>query len=67
MPERRSIDVCLLILVETDKAYKTCIEATDKETYWLPKSQVKLDQDGGVGDTCIFTLPEWLAIEKGLA
>jgi hypothetical protein len=31
------------------------------KTVWLPKSQSQWDEDGKV-----MTMPEWLAIEKGL-
>ena len=42
---------------ETDKAF--LIFDGDKEV-WLPKSQVEDNGDG------TFTLPEWLAMDKGL-
>jgi len=49
-----------VISAETDKAY--CFSTADKEV-WLPKSQV-IDIDSQNGEMII---PEWLAVEKGLA
>lgn len=43
---------------DTERAY--AIE-DDDGIVWLPKSQVDLDESDGT-----FTMPEWLAIEKGL-
>lgn len=31
--------------------------------FWLPKSQVEKAEEGG---KVIFTMPEWLAVDKGL-
>ena len=42
---------------ETEKAF--LIFDGDKEV-WLPKSQVENNDDG------TFTMPEWLAMDKGL-
>lgn len=50
------VDLRLRTLGESDKAWKV---TDDDQTFWLPKSQVERD-----GDT--YTLPEWLATEKGL-
>lgn len=48
------------IVHETDKAF--LIKFAEGEI-WIPKSQVKdLDKDG-----LTVTIPEWLAVEKGLA
>ena len=49
-----------VISAEIDKAY--CFSTADKEV-WLPKSQV-IDIDSQNGEVII---PEWLAVEKGLA
>jgi hypothetical protein len=35
-------------------------------TEWLPLSQVEFDEDTPEGETIVFTIPEWLATEKGL-
>lgn len=44
---------------ETGSAHKFII---DDEVYWIPKSQME-DWDP---NRRTFTIPEWLAIEKGL-
>jgi len=50
------IDIALEIRGETEKAYKV----TDgKYLEWIPKSQVENNEDG------TFSMPEWLAKEKG--
>jgi hypothetical protein len=50
------IDIAAELIGETDKAFH--VDDGDHRV-WLPKSQVERD-----GQT--FTLPEWLAKEKGL-
>lgn len=51
------IEVEAEIVRETDRAWLLDIEG---EEVWLPKSQVKDNGDG------TFTVPEWLAMERGL-
>ena len=43
---------------ETERAYRFFDGAT---TVWLPKSQCEWDEQ-----TSMLTIPEWLALEKGL-
>ncbi len=52
----RLVDIACKIKGETDRAYR--IFDGDK-TEWVPKSQVENNNDG------TFTMPEWLAQEKG--
>ena len=50
---------------ETDDAILIANPFEEKDSIWLPKSQIEIEYLGHVG--CIsVTLPEWLAIEKGL-
>jgi len=42
---------------ETDAAY---LVTDGSEDYWLPKSMTEDNGDG------TFTIPEWMAIEKGI-
>lgn len=51
-------DLAVEIKGETPKAYRL-FDGT--KTEWVPKSQVENNGDG------TFTMPEWLAIEKGFA
>lgn len=41
------------------------------DAYWVPRSQIcdesDIDEDSEAGDEGILILPEWLAIEKGMA
>ncbi len=57
------VDVCCELRHETEKAfgvYEGEIDDKGKPVLiWLPKSQVERDGD-------IFTMPEWLAKDKGL-
>ena len=49
----------LMAPFETEKAYH--FSADGNETVWLPKSQCGWDEH-----TETMTMPEWLAIDKGL-
>lgn len=51
-------DVTAKIKTETEKALKL---DDGKRVEWVPKSLVEENDDG------TFTMPEWLAIEKGFA
>ena len=50
------IDISAEIRGETEKAYRLFDGTT---TEWVPKSQVEANGDG------TFTMPEWLAKERG--
>jgi hypothetical protein len=56
MPKSELFDLAAEIKGETDRAWRL-FDGT--KTEWVPKSQV---QDNGDGT---FTMPEWLAKEKG--
>lgn len=56
MPKSELIDIAGIVRGETDKAIRVY---DGKTTEWLPKSQVEDNGDG------TFTMPEWLAKEKG--
>lgn len=66
--ERELVDVeDLFFHFMTDGAY--CV-STEEDTFgheaeriFLPKSQVEMHTEDG---STVFTMPEWLAIEKGL-
>jgi hypothetical protein len=57
-PTERLVDIEAEIKGETPKAYRLY---DGKETEWVPKSQVEDNGDG------TFTMPMWLAEEKGFA
>ena len=51
------VDIAGEIRAQTEKA----IQFYDGErTVWLPRSQIEINDDGTV------TMPEWLAVDKGL-
>ena len=61
MSDKDEIDICVEFLKDSARAIKVsdgCVEE------WLPKSQIKYD--GEEGDTITVTMPNWLALEKGL-
>jgi hypothetical protein len=55
------IDISVIVLHETSKAYFVSDTGEETDGVWVPKSQVEYDRN----DKTI-TLPEWLAIEKKL-
>ena len=56
-PRRELVDIEGEIRAQTEKA----IQFYDgKTTAWLPRSQIEINDDGTV------TMPEWLAMDKGL-
>ena len=56
MREPRLIDIAAEVQGETELAYRLY---DGKQLEWVPKSQVEKNDDG------TFTMPEWLAQEKG--
>jgi hypothetical protein len=50
------VDIAGELRGETDKAYRIF---DGVKTEWVPKSQVQMNDDG------TFTMPEWLADDKG--
>ena len=55
--ESALVDIAAEIKVETAKAWLLFDGARE---VWVPKSQVEPNDDG------TFTMPEWLALDKGL-
>lgn len=56
------IDIVVIVKNETAKAY---LVTDSKKQVWLPKSQIEIVKSR-TDMTSTVTLPEWLAIEKGL-
>lgn len=50
------IEIAGELRIETDKAFQIY---DGKKTEWVPKSQVENNGDG------TFSMPEWLALDKG--
>lgn len=61
------IDIACTVRRQTEKAVAV-VDGTEnmdlgdgkEKLFWLPKSQIEINDDGTV------TMPEWLAMEKGL-
>lgn len=68
MSRNELVDLMLFIHVETDLAYRVSDTGEDKDGVWVPKSQVEIEETPSdrTGRTAIFTMPEWLAIDKKL-
>lgn len=61
------VDLTLFIHVETAAAYRVSDTGEDKDGVWVPKSQVEVEEvPGKKGRVAVFTMPEWLATDKGL-
>jgi hypothetical protein len=48
---------------ETAKALFLSETGEKEDAVWIPKSQIEIEASGGA---YIVTMPEWLAVEKGL-
>ena len=58
------LDMTLHLHFKTDKSIKVSDDGDEDNAVWLPLSQIELEPKGGA--LVEVTLPEWLAIEKGL-
>jgi hypothetical protein len=56
MPKFELVDIAAQVQAETARAWRL-FDGT--KTEWVPKSQVEQNSDG------TFTMPEWLAKDKG--
>ncbi len=60
------IDIAGVIHVETSAAILFSETAHRDDAVWLPKSLIEIEFDGGRREFVTVTMPERLAIEKGL-
>lgn len=58
------IDVSVCVHHRTEKAVLVSDDGDRDKAKWLPLSRVEIEMDGESAG--IVTLPEWLAVEKGL-
>lgn len=58
------VDISVTLHAETDKAWRVSDDGENDNAVWIPKSQAELEHKKGV--LYELTLPEWLAIDKGL-
>ena len=64
MAEARLTDITVRLVQTTDRAILVNDSDDIDKAVWLPKSQIEFEEKGG--DIVEVTLPEWLAIERGL-
>ena len=50
---------------QTPDAYLISLDEDEDEAVWVPKSLAKIVEDGD-DDVYVFSMPEWLALDKGL-
>lgn len=59
------IDLDVHLIAETEKAVLVNLDETNEDdAVWLPKSQIEINKKQKT--TINITLPEWLALNKGL-
>lgn len=58
------IDIDVQVLHQTANAYLVTQDVS-KNGVWLPKSQIEIEETQVKGIWCV-SLPEWLALEKGM-
>ena len=59
------IDIDVEVTARTEKAVLVHT-GTKEQAVWLPLSQVEIEPNGAFDGIETATLPEWLALEKGL-
>jgi hypothetical protein len=59
------LDLTLQLHAETPKALLVSDDGVQKNAVWLPLSQIEYEKKPGSG-LVVVTLPEWLALDKGL-
>ena len=59
------IDLDLIMCAETAAAILVAEAEDSLKASWLPKSQIEIERKAGSRIVTV-TLPEWLAIDKGL-
>ncbi len=58
------IDLTMQLHAETERAVRVSDDGDDKKAVWLPLSQVEVFRKAkGI---VVVTMPEWLAIQRGL-
>lgn len=65
MTKSNLVDIACCRHVETDNAIMVSDDNDAQKAVWLPKSQIEIENDGHANFITV-TLPEWLAMEKGL-
>lgn len=58
------VDLDVQVLHETEMAALVTLDVPENGV-WLPKAKIELSETG-IGGIMTLTLPEWLALDKGL-
>lgn len=58
------VDVAVCVHHRTANAVLVSDDGTREKAVWLPLSKIEIEMQGT--STAIVTMPEWLAVEKGL-
>ncbi|MEM1149046.1 MAG: hypothetical protein AAGI03_00605 [Pseudomonadota bacterium] len=61
------IILSLMLHQITPKAFLVSADEDIENAVWLPRSEVEAEQDLAIDDAGDFLVPEWLAIDRGLA
>jgi len=61
MSDKDQVYICVEFLRDSGRAIKVSDGNVEE---WLPKPQI--EYDGEPGDTITVTMPNWLALDKGL-
>lgn len=60
------VDIDVYLHHRTEKAVLVSLDGEKKNAVWVPLSQVELERNPDMPRAYVLTLPEWLALEKGL-
>lgn len=59
------IELTVQLHGKTDRAIRVSDDGENQNAVWIPKSQIEAQEDLGKGMIEI-SIPEWLALDKGL-
>lgn len=65
MQRREQVEIKLELHRETEKAILVSDDGDRDNAVWLPVSQITM-RPVGDGEIVVVTMPEWLALDKGL-
>lgn len=66
MGKSELVDLRMCLHAETDAAIRVSDDGFDTHAKWLPKSQIEYEPVPGKPRYVDVTMPEWLAMDKGL-
>lgn len=59
---KEMVEITAEVKAETDRAF--LLSNDDENEQWVPKSKMDHSSNPQVGDTIVFEIPLWLAIQK---